>query len=383
MNQLGMNKLIYDKSLKIAVKKNPTITSISNYEAGQICLNKLKWLKGESASLDYKLKISPMSNYQRYLLAAFLSKKKKEILDREQKKYISPCPCFGDEEIFGLLSNDCISLTFSSFESELLDCIKENIISFFVYNNFGFRQSKGFGCFSVIKINDEDIEETKKITILKNSHKYVYSKSITNDLKKIFNTINSDYQLLKSGRNFDKYQKSKLFEYMKDEHHLRWEKRKIKLFLKNNHSDVFNDLKYEIVNYNCNRIEGGDEQENERFVFARALLGLAEHIEFTTFENRGYNKDKVKIKMSEVSGLIDRFKSPLTFKVYDNNIYIIVDEIDEEMFNANFSFTLSYEKNQNRFEEYLFGLNTPTFNQFDLIEFLDSKLTLLGWKKIL
>lgn len=384
LETLGKIECIYNKALKIVQKKDSDIKNITHYEAGLRCLgdDNLKWLKENTNSIDYKLKISEANHFQTYLLAPFLKKSKKDELVKEKINFISPAPCFGDEDHYGIVVEDSIELTFYSYNSEILNCIENNISHFFVYNNFGFRQSKGFGCFSVEKINNKPVDKSNTVAeILNRSNKCVFQKTAKNDMAAKLAIIANDYQLLKSGKNHNGYQKSKLFDYMINRN-LRWEKRRIKLFLRDNHSTIFNDLKYDTERPPNNRIACGEEQKDERYIYARALLGLAEHIEFTTWKNRGYNKDKIKMMISDKTKSVERFKSPLLFKVYDNYIYIIVDEINEKMFDRKFSFTLSYEKDKKEVNTDLFSLNTPTSNQFDLIEFLDNKLTCLGWEKL-
>jgi hypothetical protein len=335
-------------------------------------------------ALDYKLKISA-SPLERFLLTSYLSKQKRDELDRRNTKYISPAPCFGDEDKYGLMYQ-LINLTFFSFNQMVLEAIENNISAFFITTNFGFRQSKGFGSFSVSKIGEKSaqkpiqLDEIAVIKLLKQYGEGVYIKRINNSLSDIFHTINEDYQLLKSGKNFRGYQKSKLCEYMIFNSSLRWEKRKIKLELKNKHPHIFKTLKYDVKKSNANRIDGRS-QINEQFVFARSLLGLSEHIEFAT----NSPQNKVKIKIFDVAQnndeCIQRFQSPIMFKVLNDNIFILANKINPLMFGREFKFTLTNNRNNGNDLD-LCVLKTPSPQQFNLMSFLDDKLVTMGWKKL-
>ena len=66
------------------------------------------------------------------------------------------------EELADFSMYEKIELTIHSKNEDLLETIRGWIDLFFATNNFGQRQDKGFGSFSVIKINGDDIEFPKK-----------------------------------------------------------------------------------------------------------------------------------------------------------------------------------------------------------------------------
>ena len=65
---------------------------------------------------------------------------------------------------------------------------------------------------------------------------------------------------------------------------------------------------------------------------------------------------------------IERFKSPITFKVIDGYIYIIGKRMPEQILNKSFEFSISVE-GDNTFNDVSIGtLETPEY--FDLKEFM-------------
>lgn len=347
-----------------------------------------KWCIRESSALDYKLNIQGILR-KKYVMATFLSKSKKDTLKKENLSFIAPAPCFGDNDLYGCMYNN-VTLSVFSFKKEIIKEIERWIIEFFNIENFGFRQSKGFGSFSVGAINTNKINNNRKKIIeqLKKTGE-IYSKECDNSkngLENILGIINNDYQLLKSGKTYPKYHKSKLAEHFFGKPiSLRWEKRKIKLDLKSKHPLIFSKLKYDTKNSKFNRIEGVITKENENFVFARALLGLAEQIEFSAF-SKNFKKDKIRIKISDKDkseNKIERFQSPLIFKVIDDTIYLVAKDIAAQMYDKEFSFTLNAEElSGKKLNEEIFSLRTPKKEQFNLHSFLDQYLPSLGWNKL-
>jgi hypothetical protein len=258
------------------------------------------------------------------------------------------------------------TLELFSFHTGLLEKIKEIVDDFFILHNFGLRQSKGFGCFTTGDTTQARFEKTALA-----KYPVFYRKKAAG--QDIYSEIDTDYKILKSGINHKKYIKSKLFRYMCEKKQIDWEKRKIKETLKSGYKDVFNSLMYR-TDAGYNRIakcEPGKKEQDYRYI--RALLGLAEHNEFRTW------KGKIQINIKDNQDEIERFQSPLRFKVFNQNIYILPNEIPDAMFNREFDFLLDNK-------DLLFTLTTPQKNQFDMVEFLDISLfnnpDLKGWERI-
>ncbi len=122
-------------------------------------------------------------------------------------------------------SSALIKLTILSFNKDLLSFIKDQLEYFFLYHNFGTRQTKGFGNFLPENISFPNT---------------FYSFSIpTKDLKVVFATVELLYKTLRSGLNgasmpdgstrFLKefYMKPLIWQYAADKK-ISWEKRGIK-----------------------------------------------------------------------------------------------------------------------------------------------------------
>ena len=319
------------------------------------------WLigKGEHPALDYKLKIKTKGERLDYLVASSLSTKEQESLDKKGVIYIAASPYFAQEKenkniVKGIVPFDsirCKGILFSQVEldiadfhrsNNIVDVVANNIQAFFASENFGVRQNKGFGCFTVesIKIIETGTEKTVTLKpieeIFKDNFIIRYKKQIKeSSLSGIFSMITNDYKLLKSGQR-NPYTKSKLMLYGLGKHQ-RWEKK----FLKENIDEVYyniNNQLYKLKSTVCNSNTCIDE--NEGFYYLRALLGVANQYEFLLDNPPApYKKMVVTVKGHNV----DRFKSPILFKVIDGVVYLLGNEISPEILNKQFSFFVNIQ----------------------------------------
>jgi hypothetical protein len=205
--------------------------------------------------------------------------------------------------------------------------------------NFGTRQNKGFGSFYPEGAEyefEKDFKEFFKDRLLFEKHERTEEQCLIK--------INKNYNSMKSGLNGEN---SFLVEYSKTKN-FSGEKKLTNMLSKGYVQNVPGNEKY-----------------------LRAMLGLAENY---SYDN---GNTTVTIKSTrENDEKIDRFKSPITFKVINKTIYVIPEEIPEEMYDAEFEF-----KNGNKYMR----LKTPSKNEFNLAEFLKSEeygLVSLGYTKI-
>lgn len=268
-------------------------------------------------------------------------------------------------------AGESIIITFFSLNGSIIaDGILKNIRSFFISTNFGTRQSKGFGCFtvdvdnlhnklngvvlSVMSNEKAKIENDDNEQLLEKNFDFVYkNENIYADFIRIFSKIKSDYMLLKSGTNYPQYAKSKLFKYGVSKS-LRWEKRFIK---KINCKRIVHDIigkktKYVKVQLKENKapVFGAGENdcshndaEKYNYVFLRALLGLTERYEFLLSDNSKKLFVFPKHIYKNESEKIERIPSPLLFKVIDNHIYIVGNRFNSAILGATFKFTTKRE----------------------------------------
>ncbi len=378
-----------------------------NYEQGIETARNNGWLigDGEHPALDYKVRVESPTNVDYYLpLANKLNTTRYPNRENNARigilnhwgplinnnfnfSYLYPTPFFAnqdkikfndenvneneskfDELRFALLTHEEITIDIASYNMNkiagktLLETIKENLIDFFLITNFGARQNKGFGSFTVISINGNTNTHTDND--LQKFFIKVSENQFTN-LQETFSFINKEYQLLKSGINIPYgknpvYKKSELFKYFIKKN-IRWEKRYIKQQLNNNginllktHDpiDYDNSGKRFYNSYN-------DRQHNE-YQYVRALLGLAEH-----FEYQLTNRSRIKIKIVNENDEIERFQSPIFMKVIDKKIYLGINKTYKNIEGKQFKFF-----NDNNL---LGELMVPT--NFDLSDFINNHIS--------
>ncbi|MBV6473547.1 MAG: hypothetical protein JPMHGGIA_01832 [Saprospiraceae bacterium] len=310
------------------------------------------WLMGKGKSiniaLDYKIEIQ--STLDKYVLFSAmplnLNKKDSIKYNADAIKYfgnnfelVDDCQYFADSEFIkfqqhtnninphrtywnnlrpGLMFNS-IQCSIRSTSKSLRERIKLILPYFFANTNFGTRQSKGFGSFTTPNFNAS--------THL-NFGACLYQKECAGDYKQQLKEISKDWKFLKAGFNHGHiYYKSDLMKYYCMLNGTRWEKRNIKKEIHSRYPNLYLNLKKRAT---INRIAGccGDVDTpssvtlNANTYYIRGLLGLTEHFEFA--QNHG---DPVKIKVSNDE--IHRFKAPITFKIVDNYIYMIVQPVSQ------------------------------------------------------
>jgi hypothetical protein len=253
-----------------------------------------------------------------------------------------------------------INLCVLTQDKEMCELISECLPYLFAFENFGLRQSKGFGSFNIENQNERHIK-----SFIGNDSVCVYKKQDSSSWDNKIESIREFWKLLKAGDSFGTYYKSDIMKYYCMLDGTRWEKRKIKKSLHLNHASLYNSLK---VANPPNRIAGcisdptnpSQVSSNQNYMYVRALMGLAEHFEFGI---SGSNPLKIKISNSDV----ERFKSPITIKVNDVAIYLICFPIEPGLSNYGnnlFSFDIDATNGN------LANLSIP-FN-FSLEHFLDS-----------
>ena len=189
-------------------------------------------------------------------------------------------------------------------------------------------------------------------------------------IKKIFRIIENFYKIIKGGINHKEYIKGFLFIHMNEKG------------IKNEKAA----LKTEIIDYpyasNQNKVKQEPKINSHKECYVRALLGLSSSFAFKDQRRQKGGAVDVNIKISHAYETIERFPSPLTFKVINKIIYIIPKQIDEQIWNQKFIFT--YElgkdvKNSNGIDPKVkpeeLELYTPDSNEFCLEDFLEEAVS--------
>ena len=364
------------------------------FEEGINALEDVMICKEKSTALNYKMRIveSTNANKTEYLVASYINKKNIEELTNAGINVLNNTPYFAQEkqnsEVIhhsrkydsinckALFSENNIYIKIICHSEKLTDLIGTYIQSFFLSTNFGTRSSKGFGCFTVtcIKKDGKDIPLEKDEKLLASLFKFTYRREGKFSIQEIFETINKDYKILKSGLN-KPYIKSKLmcFEY---DNNIRWEKKWLKKKIDNKFENA------EGENYKLKDNNKQEDYDNSGdFKFVRAIMGLSEQYEFL-LENppEGKEKNKMIIKIKDSSSdkdkRIERFQSPITYKIINGIIYVVGNDIDERILDKEFNFYLTVQGDDEDgvgWKDYEIGsLKTP--REFNLGDFLKESL---------
>jgi hypothetical protein len=266
-------------------------------------------------ALDYKMKIEQSS-----------SSKVTPILysDTSDGKYKPEFPnLFGNIEIPSekkqfVFNETDILVTISSFCTELLTEIENNFIAFISQTNFGYRQSKGFGSFSVFG----------KPVLNANAY-FTFDDTNNNNCKSVFEAIELFYKSIRSGvRDYNRsgdcifYFKSMIVaHYHQSGEKPKWDKAAIKDVLKSGlRSSNGMDVK-DLLGLSSNEswvaefrtsFEKIDEQE--------AIIKRIGNEIFIERDNR--KRKELENKKNNLTTLvIKRFSSPIYFKpIYDEKL---------------------------------------------------------------
>lgn len=341
---------------------------------------------GDSKALDYKMKIEIDTSKKRgeYLVCSYLNTKDLRRTS-DMPTIIAKSPYFAQEEANKTIvvkdkDKECryfieeewkmiskkglswtdISVTFFSLNQIVLDYLDQYVEEFFLCSNFGTRSDKGFGCFTVCEKNKRPIHlsDDTIVQVLKQNFDFVYQKEKSfNDIWSIFSVIANDYRLIKSGSSYGEYKKSGFFHYATDKTSYRWDKPYIKSRLL---PKLREQRKYLYVKDKANAMIK-TYVDNSKFV--RAFLGLTDNYMFQVL-NKNYQfvkKEEIKVEVKSIDETIQRFPSPLLFKIIDKNIYLVGKEYSIKLI-ENKLFSLMYES------ESIGELSTP--ENFDLEDFL-------------
>lgn len=314
------------------------------------------FLENYNLAFDYSLSI--LSNTDDIFFISLPPKK----FDNEVKKYeeVKIPSYFGNlgirnlnEARCGVFSNNGIEVTIITFNKNLHNILLRWLPTFFVTTNFGTRQNKGFGSFSVTTLNGKEIK-TEPISEIKRVKQQFFYFEYANilDYSVVLEDINNIYSLIKKGINFPNhpaYFKSYLFQYFHNHQNSNNKIGNEKRFIKNRFRSQINFLNTKHIQNNI-----GDSNIND-FRYVRALLGVAENIEFLDTDQK---KNKINYKSKE----IERFQSPILFKIINNRVFILPDDSNlKEILNKKFEF--SYRGST-------YPISTPS--EFNLNDFLES-----------
>lgn len=231
---------------------------------------------------------------------------------------------YNSKNLYKAIKFEKIKLIIQSNFIFLREIIDKNIREFFVLNNFGTRKSKGFGCFY---IENEDILEDKNKDknkeILENKYGYKFEIEFNNEGsdcdKDIFKNIEQFWKILKQ-RGSSKKEPSVINKY-------------------SNEKLAINTIKDVIRNKSKKTNITKDSKD---------ILGLS--IE-ENWLNVGMLEKKIEKKIDGKSFKIERFQSPVIFKVfkYNDKITIYFDffiEDTNKIWDAQCNYKFNWKKNK-------------------------------------
>lgn len=275
----------------------------------------------------------------------------KEKLHQPNLKVISPSPFFAnndkrkdkkwDEIRLGVFFDGDIFVHVKTWDEEISNLLIEAIPLLFCVENFGMRQSKGFGSFSEKSISVSQFED-----IVQASFVFAAKISAPTDQSAIFKTIDSVYKTLR----YDNQAKdSAIEEFLRGKATL--EKYKIT-------QEVVSEEPY-------------TEDKSEPVRFIRSVLGLPGLHDYPNL------RDKPKVNIRDVSGEVERYKSPIMFKIFKNYMYLLANPVHEKMLsNRDFVFYVGNDPSKTTRKTII-----PTLKSFSIKSFLDAH-TPNGWETL-
>ncbi len=225
----------------------------------------------------------------------------------------------------------------------LLELIDYVLPAFFALTCFGTRATKGFGSFSVKNGRKLDEEYLRQFAPVYYTIAYPTAPSgneVLNDIWVIWGMMKSGFNLV-SERAPDDYYKGRIFRYFSEQ-----EIGSEKAFIKQHVLTLGTDSNKKSEEYRVYK----------RFVFSRAMLGLAQQYSFRSGP-KTTRQGKVTVS-AETDNPVVRFASPVRFVPNGNMLLILPVKIPQHMYNAKFRLNSQV-------------ISTPSQDEFDLIEYLD------------
>ncbi len=255
-----------------------------------------------SKSLDYKVKIEPDIS-------------RPESIDERDPLFFGN---MGDGEDKKFKThNRTFKIEFFSFNATVLEGIKDNFEAFLANTNFGTRQSKGFGSFYLS-------DKSFNLTLIPYRVYHFHSRNWWRDIGRFYQFLRQGINLKNKVGETTIYTKTAIFSYAK-RRGWQWDKKTIK-------DEFFAD---ELLQQSGEAVAYSSDEK----YLLRDLFGLSSSQEWMSY-NATITKEHPNI---------ERFKSPITFKVVDDTVYFWVNESyravlgeEFEINNGGESFNLSY-----------------------------------------
>lgn len=235
-----------------------------------------------------------------------------------------------------LFYKDGLTLTIRCFIPELLTFIDEHIRGFFMMHNFGTRQRKGFGSFTV-DISTKPNEPKGFDLVGKYCPNAYYCKLDGNvNADALLDAVWVISAFLRSGfnRGEGNYVRGFVFRYFQRE----------KNPLANDKAFVKQQVLHNVYNEATRGEHLHPYGNNVRYRYVRGLLGTNENSRFCRAPRGETREDRTvhNIYIHSAEG-IERFPSPLLFKPIGKFVFILPQKMPDEIFGSEFYIL---EKNQ-------------------------------------
>ena len=235
-----------------------------------------------------------------------------------------------------LFYKDGLTLTIRCFIPELLTLIDEHIRGFFMMHNFGTRQRKGFGSFTV-DISTKPNEPKGFDLVGKYCPNAYYCKLDGNvNADALLDAVWVISAFLRSGLNRGEgnYVRGFVFRYFQRENNP----------LANDKAFVKQQVLHNVYNEATRGEHLHPYGNNVRYRYVRGLLGTNENSRFCRAPRGETREDRTvhNIYIHSAEG-VERFPSPLLFKPIGKFVFILPQKMPDEIFGSEFYIL---EKNQ-------------------------------------
>lgn len=228
-----------------------------------------------------------------------------------------------------LFYKDGLTLTIRCFIPELLTFIDEHIRGFFMMHNFGTRQRKGFGSFTV-DISTKP-NEPKGFDLVGKYCPNAYYCKLGNDVNAdaLLDAVWVISAFLRSGfnRGEGNYVRGFVFRYFQRE----------KNPLANDKAFVKQNVLLNVYNEATRGEHLHPYGNNVRYRYVRGLLGTNENSRFCRAPRGETREDRTvhNIYIHSAEG-VERFPSPLLFKPIGKFVFILPQKMPDEIFGSEF-----------------------------------------------
>jgi hypothetical protein len=284
--------------------------------------------KNTSSPYMLSIRLKDGRAVDKYVTGSYIPKNKANDYQRQGYRILDKTPYFADNKPIregltgednyklGIMprKNNSLDLVFRFWNPDWKEFLQKIIPLFFAITNFGTRQNKGFGCFYPVNGNETELE--RGLSLFSGDALYRSSQQFDN-IEGVFKEIDAIYKKIKSGNRQTKSELRKYFNNMRPM--IEWEKPYIQ---------------EKIAEISQQRLRISSKITNRQFV--RALLGLPEIYEY----KNGNIKVSVSHKCEKEENTIERYASPVSFKVFDGYIYMFVSQRKSEITGQPFEFKI-------------------------------------------